>query len=252
MRETSPHKVKILGIIPARGGSTSIRYKNIADVGGKPLIYYSIQEAQKSKLLDAFIVSTDSPKIAKVAKRLGADVPFLRPSNTAEKFSAEIEYQQHALAWLEKHRGWQPEIVVIIKATSPLRPASDIDKVIKVLKKGNFSMVRTVAKPDQHPYRMWIVDKQTNRLHSLLPEFVSRVDFAKWGNDVPRQKLSKVYFHNGAVDAIWAKNIKRGVRAVFAGPIGAVISDPKTAVDIDEPRDLEIVAGLLKQKRAAK
>src|SRR3989338_3941268 len=154
--------VKILGIIPARGGSTSIKLKNIANVAGKPLIYYTICAAKKSKLLDAFIVSTDSPKIAEIAKDCGADVPFLRPKNTAKKFSAEIEYQQHALKWLEKNRGWKPEIVVIIKATSPLRPASDIDRTIRTLQKGKFSMVRTVARPHQHPYRIWTFDKKTS------------------------------------------------------------------------------------------
>lgn len=241
--------VKVLGIIPARGGSTSIKYKNIAKVGGKPLIYYSIQEAKKSKLLDAFIISTDDKKIADIAKSFGADVPFLRPQNTAQKFSVEIEYQQHALRWLEENRSWKPEIVVIIKATSPLRPASDIDKAIKVLQSGKFSMVRTVAKPSQHPYRMWTFDSKTSLLKPILPQFVSNYDFGKWGNDVPRQKLPKVYFHNGAVDAIWAKNIKQGVKAVFKGPIGGVVVDPETSVDIDEPADLEIIAKLLKKRQ---
>lgn len=249
MRKVASNKVKVLGIIPARGGSTSIKLKNIANVGGKPLIYYAIQEAKKAKLLDAFIISTDSEKIGEVAKKYGADVPFLRPKNTARKFSVEIEYQQHALKWLEKHRGWKPEIVVIIKTTSPLRPASDIDRVIKVLKSGKFSMTRTVAKPSHHPYRMWTFDRKTSALSPVLPEFVSSNYFRKWGNDVPRQKLPLVYFHNGAVDAIWARNIKKGVGAVFAGPIGGVVVDPETSVDIDEPADLEIVAKLLKKKK---
>lgn len=241
--------VKILGIIPARGGSTSIKLKNIANVGGKPLIYYAIREAKKAKLLDAFIVSTDSKKIAAVAKKYGADIPFIRPKSTAKKFSAEIEYQQHALNWLEKHRGWKPNIIVIIKAISPLRPASDIDRVIKLLKSGRFSMARTIAKPNHHPYRMWAVEKKGSTLTPLLPKFVTESDFAKWGNDVPRQRLPKVYFHNGAVDATWAKNIKSGTKAVFAGPIGGVIVKQETSVDIDEPGDLEIVAKLLKRKQ---
>jgi N-acylneuraminate cytidylyltransferase len=244
-------EVRVLGIIPARGGSTSIKFKNIADVGGRPLIAYSIDEAKKSKLLDAFIVSTDSKDIAKVARSCGADVPFIRPKKTAEKYSAEIEYQQHALAWIEKHRGWKPEIVVIIKATSPLRPASDIDRVIKTLRRGNFSMVRTVAKPRHHPYRTWTLDAKTSTLNLVSPPLVSDVDFSKWGADVPRQRLPNVYFQNGATDAIWAGNIKKGVRAVFAGPIGAVVVKPYTSVDIDEPADLEYVSKLFqRQKRS--
>lgn len=245
MKEKNSKKVRILGIIPARGGSTSIKLKNIADVGGQPLIAYSIAEAKKSKLLDAFIVSTDSEQIAAVAKSFGADVPFIRPKNTAKKYSAEIEYQQHALNWLEKNRGWKPEIVVIIKATSPLRPASDIDKVITTLQKGKFSMVRTVAKPKHHPYRTWTLDKKTSTLALTAPGLVSANDFATWGADVPRQRLPNVYFQNGAADAIWAKHIKKGVEAVFSGPIGAVVVAPQTSVDIDEPADLKEVAKLL-------
>ena len=242
-------KIRILGIIPARGGSTSIKLKNIANVGGRPLISYSIEEAKKSKLLDAFIIATDSEKIANVAKQYGADVPFIRPADTAKKYSAEIEYQQHALQWLEKHRGWKPEIVVIIKATSPLRPAADIDRVIRTLQKGNFSMVRTVARPKHHPYRTWTLNKKSSTLELTAPALVSDSDFATWGADVPRQRLPDVYFQNGAADAIWAKHIKKGVRAVFSGPIGGVVVADHTSVDIDEPRDLAFVADLLKKQK---
>src|SRR3989344_2927604 len=244
------NNVKVLGIIPARGGSTSIKYKNIANVGSKPLIYYAIREAKKSKLLDAFIVCTDSPKIAKVAKKYGADVPYLRPKNTAKKFSVEIEYQQHALKWLEKNRGWKPDLVVLIKPTAPLRSAELIDKVVQVAQKNpQYSTVRTVSAPPSHPYRMWQFEKDDMTLSQILPAFVSAPDFQKWGHDVPRQKLARVYVHNAAVDAIWAKHIRRGVGAVFGGPIGGVITDSRVSVDIDEPLDLEIVDKLLKASR---
>ena len=239
-----PKKIKILGIIPARGGSTSIKFKNIADVGGQPLISYSIAEAKKSKLLDAFIVSTDSEKIADVARSYGVDAPFIRPKSTAKKYSAEIEYKRHALQWLERHRGWKPEILVIIKATSPLRPASDIDRVIRTLQRGNFSMVRTVAKPRHHPYRTWTLDKKTSILNLVAPGLVSDSDFGTWGADVPRQRLPDVYFQNGAADAIWTRHIKKGVRAVFSS-IGGVVVAPHTSVDIDELDDLKEVARLL-------
>lgn len=245
-------KIKVLGIIPARGGSTSIPRKNIIDVAGKPLIYYSIKEAQKSKLLDAFIVSTDDAEIAKVAQSFGADVPFLRPKKFARKYSAEIEYMRHALDWVAKNRGWYPEIVVAIKPTSPLRPAKDIDRVIRLLKKGKFSMARTMIKSRHHPYRTWKFNKKTSEFIPLLPNLVSPKDFKIWGNDVPRQKLTDAYTQNGAVDATWVKNIKKGASAVFAGPIGGIIVDPETSIDIDEPEDLEILARIIKKRRANK
>ena len=244
--------VKILGIIPARGGSTSIKLKNIANVAGKPLIYYTICAAKKSKLLDAFIVCTDSPKIAEVAKKCGADVPFLRPKHTARKFSAEIEYQQHALAWLEKHRGWRPEIVVILRPTSPFRPGDLIDKVIKFTKNNSYSLVRTISQAPAHPYRTWTKKGNTAELSALLPGFVPAAHFEKWGNDVPRQKLPKVYWANGAVDVTWVRNIKRGTKAVFAGPVGGVVTDPSIVVDIDEPKDLAKMEQLLRERKGIK
>ncbi len=241
--------IKVLGIIPARGGSTSIKLKNIANVAGKPLIDYTIRAAKKSKLLDAFIVSTDSPKIAEIAKQCGADVPFLRPKHTARKFSAEVEYQQHALNWLEKHRGWRPELVVILRPTSPFRPGDLIDKVIKFTKNSSYSLVRTVSQAPAHPYRTWTMKGKTAELMALLPDFVPAAHFKKWGNDVPRQKLPKVYWANGAVDVTWTKNIKRGTKAVFAGPIGGVIINPSIVVDIDEPKDLVKMEQLLKEQK---
>jgi CMP-N-acetylneuraminic acid synthetase len=242
------NKIKVLGIIPARGGSTGIPRKNIRLVAGKPLIYYTIQEAQKSKLLDAFIVSTDDQEIAEIAKSYGADVPFLRPKKFAQKYSAEIEYQQHALDWLEKNRGWKPDIVAIMKPTSPLRPASDIDKAIKLLQKGNYSMTRTVAKPQHHPYRVWQFKKGSAEMACLLPEMGTAKDFERWGDYIPRQRLPDVYFYNGAVDVTWSKNINRGSAAVFAGPIGGVIVDPSTSYDIDEPSDLDEIGKIISKR----
>src|SRR3989338_8303858 len=101
---------RVVAIIPARGGSKSIPHKNIALVGDKPLIYYTIREAKRSKLLDAIIVSTDDPKIAGISKKYGADVPFLRPKKYATDTSRDIEFLKHAVLWLGENRGWKPEI----------------------------------------------------------------------------------------------------------------------------------------------
>ena len=244
------NQVKVLGIIPARGGSTRIPRKNIVRVGGKPLIYYSIREAKKSQLLDAFIVSTDDPEIAEVARSHGADVPFVRPKSTAKKYSAEIEYQQHALRWLEKNRGWRPELVVLLKPTSPLRPARLIDEVVLFWKQNpHFSMITTISAPPFHPYRMVTRDGKGNALKLILPDMVTKSDFSRWGMYTPSQKLPPVYALNTLVDAIPAKNIMKGTRAVFAGPIGGVLTDPSLCVDIDNEDDLKQAGNLLRLNR---
>lgn len=224
--------------------------KNIVKVAGKPLIYYSIREAKKSKLLDAFIVSTDDPEIAEVAKSFGADVPFLRPKNTARKFSAEIEYQQHALKWLEKNRGWKPELVILIKPTSPLRSASVIDEVIEfALENKRFTMVTTISKPSFHPHRMAVVKEDGKTLDHILPNMVKKEDYDKWGFYTPTQKLTSVYALNTLVDAIPAKLILKGTKAVFKGPFGGIVTDPSLSIDIDHKGDLDLVEYFLRKRK---
>lgn len=248
-------EVKILGIIPARGGSTRIPRKNIVKVGGKPLIYYSIAEAQKAKRLDAFIVSTDDSEIADIAGSYGADVPFLRPKSTAKKFSAEIEYQQHALRWLEKNRGWQPDWIVVLRPTAPLRPAFVIDEAIEfALANPHFTFITSVCPPPFHPYRMSTFGPDGKTLQPILPEMVSEPHFQKWGGWVPTQKLPAVNAHNALIDVIPARCIKEGIRAVYAGPIGGFVTDSAHSVDIDLSEDLATTELflLLKRKRGRK
>lgn len=225
---------KTLGIIPARGGSKSIPYKNIALLAGKPLIYYTIREAQKSRLLDAFIVSTDDPKIAEVAKSFGADVPFLRPEKFAADNSPDIHFIKHAIEWLEKNRGWAPDIILNLRPTSPLRTAKDIDNVIAHMIETKCDSVRTVSPPYPfNPFKMWTVaSSRSSKLKPLIPT----KHYAKLGTDVPRQHLPTVYWQNGMVDATRAKFIKQGV--VYGQDIRGIIIEPERVVDIDDIKDL--------------
>jgi len=89
--------MKILGLIPARAGSQRVKNKNIRDLGGKPLITYTIQAALKSKLIDKVVVSTDSDEIAQIARNYGTEVPFMRSSELSNLNSTEIEFHKHAL-----------------------------------------------------------------------------------------------------------------------------------------------------------
>ncbi len=233
-------KIRVLGIIPARGGSKSITHKNIVLVAGKPLIYYTIHEAQKSKLLDAIIVSTDDPKIAAVAKKYGADVPFLRPAKISGDKSKDIEFMRHALSWLKKNRGWEPEILVNLRPTSPLRTAEDIDKVIKLAIKNKCSIVKTVSLPSPHnPFKMWLFNGNQTTMQPLLPT----KHYKTLGTDISRQILPLAYWQNGLVDAIRVKNIKAG--KIFAGPVGGVITDHERSIDLDEPKDIKILEALI-------
>lgn len=235
--------VKVLGIIPARGGSKSIPHKNIALLAGKPLIYYTIREAKKSRLLDAVIVSTDDSKIAAVARQYGADVPFLRPKNLADDKAPDIGFFRHALEWVEKHRGWKPEIVVNLRPTAPLRIAGDIDRVVGLMEKTGCDSVRTVSAPNPfNPFKMWTFAGDVGgAMRPLLPT----VHFAKLGTDVPRQLLPQAYWQNGLVDATRAKFIRRGI--VYGPDIRGVVTDPRRNADLDEPKDLRLAEQRMKE-----
>jgi CMP-N-acetylneuraminic acid synthetase len=241
MRQQS--KIKVLGIIPARGGSKTIPGKNIAPLAGKPLIYYTIDAANKATLLDACIVSTDDPKIAEVAKSYGADVPFLRPKKLARDNSPDIDFLKHAILWLEKHRGWNPEIVLNLRPTSPLRTSKDIDAVIDLMIKTRCDSVRTLCSPYPHnPFKMWYFHHpKSTKIKPLLPT----KHYERLGTDVPRQLLPTAYWQNGSVDATRVKFIKQGI--VYGPDIRGIVIDDERSMDIDELEDLKRAEIIMKK-----
>jgi len=123
---------KILGLIPARGGSKGLPNKNIKLLLGKPLIAWTIEQAKRSKYLDSVIVNTDDEQIAKVSKEYGAEIPFMRPKELAQDTSKIIDAIFHALDTLEK-MGKCYDYMSLLEPTSPLRNDEDIDNSIKKL-----------------------------------------------------------------------------------------------------------------------
>lgn len=122
---------KILGLIPARGGSKRLPRKNIEPFLGRPLVAWTIEQAKKSKLLDRVVVTTEDEKIAAISRKEGAEVPFLRPKELARDESPTIDAVLHALDWFEE-RGENFDIVALLEPTSPLRKDDDIDRAIRL------------------------------------------------------------------------------------------------------------------------
>ena len=172
---------KILAIIPARGGSKSIKNKNIANLFGKPLIYHSIKTAKDSKLIQKIIVSTDSNKIRSIALKYGAEVPFLRPKKLANDSSKDFGVINHAIKWLEK-QNYYPDLIVHLRPTYPMRNVRFIDKNITLaLKQNDFDAMKTVVETSQTPFKMWY---KKNRLKPVLGNLKEYFNF-------PRQLLKK-------------------------------------------------------------
>ena len=122
---------KIIAVIPAKGNSRAIPKKNIVKILGKPLIYYTIKEAKKSKLIDDLIVSTDSKEISKISKKYGAKVPFIRPKYLSTDFMQSLPVVKHALLFMEKLNKRKYDYVVMLQPTCPLRSCIDIDSSLK-------------------------------------------------------------------------------------------------------------------------
>ena len=120
---------KVLVNILARAGSTGVKDKNIADVGGKPVLWYSVTEALKSKYADAICVSTDSEKYANHAAEKGGLVPFLRPKNISDDYSTDYEFFEHYINWA-KENSCCPDLIAHIRPTTPLRDPEIIEKAI--------------------------------------------------------------------------------------------------------------------------
>ena len=149
-------KIKTLAIIPARGGSKRIPRKNIKDFFGKPLIAYSIEIALKSKLFDRVIVSTDDKEIAKIAKKYGAEVPFLRPKELSDDFTGTGAVVKHTLEYL-KNQGEEIDFVCTIYATAPLLQVKYLKEGFERLKNSDAHMafsVTTMPFPIQRTFKI--------------------------------------------------------------------------------------------------
>ncbi len=136
---------KILAYIPARSGSKRIPGKNTRKFCGKPLIAYAIEQALSVSFIDRVLVDTDSPKIAKLAKQFGADVPFLRPEHLASDSSNVIDSIFYMLDKLKKEERYVPTHIMILQATSPLRERKDIEECWKMMESTNATTVLTVC-----------------------------------------------------------------------------------------------------------
>jgi CMP-N-acetylneuraminic acid synthetase len=142
--------MRILGLIPARGGSKGIPKKNIRLLLDKPLLQYTAEAALASQYLSRVILSTDDPEIAQVGKHCGLEVPFLRPNTLAQDNTPTLPVVQHALHFLEQNQE-KFDAVCLLQPTCPLRQTSDIDSCLKLFGDQNADTVVTVLPvPDKY------------------------------------------------------------------------------------------------------
>ncbi len=216
----------ILTIIPARGGSKGVPRKNIRELGGKPLIAYTLESALTSKYVDRLVVSTEDDEIASIARELGADVPFLRPVEIATDIAKAIGVVKHALLKMEKLDECEYPIVVYLEPPSPFRTSDDIDACIELFREHNPGSVVSVQEANQyHPILMKKIDSG-----HLKPICFNEPE------GVPRQLYEPAaYMRNGAVYVIRRENI---LNSIFYGdPIIPYIMPDERSICIDSLLD---------------
>ena len=229
--------MNVVAIIPARGGSKRIPKKNIKKLNEKPLIYYSIKNAKSSKLIDRTIVSTNDKKIAKIAKDLGAEVPFLRPRNISNDKAKTIDVVKHTISFLED-QNYIPDIITILQPTAPLRSTITLDKSIRILKKENPDIVLGVAKIKTHPYRsFWLKGK-------YLQSF--KKDFLKFHQ---RQRFPDCYYPTGAIYTFWNKTLKKYGNMYGPKIRPLILQKDEINVDIDNLFDFFVAESYLQKRK---
>ena len=192
--------MNILAIIPARSGSKSVVDKNIRPINGKPMLAYSIEHALKSKYINRVIVSTDSEKYAEIAKKYGAEVPFIRPAQLATDTSLDYDVFLHALQYLKETEDYEAEIVVQLRPTYPIREVDDIDEMIrKLIDNPSADSIRCVAPAGEIAYKMWRINEDSTMTPLLndIPE----------AYNMPRQALPQIYYQNACIDVFRSSTV---------------------------------------------
>jgi CMP-N-acetylneuraminic acid synthetase len=228
----------VVAIIPARGGSKGFPGKNLARLGGLPMIAHTIRAARRARLVDRVIVTTDSPAIARVARKHGAEVPFLRPRALATDAAPVLEAATHAARWLDE-RGETPRTIVLLQPTSPLRGAARVDEAIRLMRRSRADTVVSVREPDAHPWQC--VRFEDGRMRFAVPRPKRRLN---------RQDYPVVHALNGALYAARAELILRG--RLYGRRVVPLVMDAWESVDVDEPADLALAAHHLKSRSRAR
>jgi N-acylneuraminate cytidylyltransferase len=225
----------VVALIPARSGSERVPEKNIRPLAGHPLLAYAIATAQQAGVFDRIVCSTDSSKIADVARRYGADVPFLRPPDLATSTSPDIEWITHALEQLEQHY----DLFAIVRATNPFRGPDVFRRGLEqLLATPEADSIRAVELVKQHPGKMWVLAGRTMR--PLLDQ--SHLDTAWHAGQYPA--LPQVFVQNSALEIAWTRVVSQtGTRE--GRVVAPYLTQGHEGFNIDDEEDWERARRLL-------
>lgn len=226
--------MRVLGVIPARGGSKGVPRKNIVELAGKPLLGWTIDAAHQSRLMRT-ILTTDDEEIAQVGKQYGVDVPFLRPLGLATDSARAIPVLLHALAECEKTDG-RYDALMMLQPTSPMRLAVDIDAAMTLLHgdPDADAVISVTPVGGHHPARMKYIEGDV----LIDPPFCEAYE------NQPRAELRPMVIRNGAIYLVRRDVLVEQQSLKGQCCLGMVIPE-RRSINIDTPFDLELAAWLM-------
>ena len=230
--------MEVLAIIPARGGSKGIPNKNIKDLNGKPLIYYSIEAGQKSKYVTRTVLSTESPKIKEVAESFGCEVVD-RPMELAQDETHTIPVLIQVLDYLKDKENYNPDVVILLQPTCPLRDAKQIDEAFELFQKSDCDpccAVRSMGITHAKWYK------------NLKDEMKCIYDYRNRPRRQDTHLHMPLYCETGSIYIVTTEAMRKCYD--FIGDKPVVYIQP--SIDIDTPDDFEAIAKILKEREDKK
>lgn len=227
--------MRAIAFIFARGGSKGLPGKNIKPLAGKPLIGWAIEHAHAVSRIERVIVSTDSQEIADVARKYGAEVPFIRPDELSSDTSPEWLAWQHALNYLLKNEGSLPDVMVSVPATAPLRFPIDIEKCLDEYEKGDVDAVITVTDSHRSPYFNMVKENADGSVGLVIPSKYS----------LTRRQDTPVVFDMTTVAYVLRPDFVMKHQSIFEGKVRSVHVPIERTIDIDTPFDFILVENLI-------
>jgi CMP-N-acetylneuraminic acid synthetase len=227
----------ILGVIPARGGSKGVPGKNIRPVLGKPLIAYSIECGLKCSSIDRLVVSTDSEEIADIARKLGAEVPFLRPEELAGDTVPMLPVMRHSITSAEEHYGRTVRALVLLDPTGALRTVDDVESCLKLFEDSDCDAVISGNTAHRSPYFNMVI-QDTGYVRLVIPT----------SKPIGRRQDCPVVYDLNTVVWVYSRRALMEEKARIPERTLLYFVPPERAIDVDTELDLKILEFLMDER----
>jgi CMP-N-acetylneuraminic acid synthetase len=230
---------RILGVIPARGGSKRLPRKNVLPLVGKPMIGYSIEAAKSACLLTRAIVSTDDEEIAAISRSLGADVPFLRPRELSGDKASSVDVLLHALDFCEAQDSAPYDIAVLLQPTSPLRGPTEIDDAIRLVRDDPAMPAAITVMPVGGHHPNYVYRRQADGRFQPFqgPQVLG----------TRMQDFEPLYIRTGSV-YVTRVSYLRAERRIMAPDTAALVVGHEFYVNVDDPKEFALAEYVLSRR----